>query len=270
MIEKLALELWVACGVLRAEEALSLALMLDLYLGPIILAGFVYSGVKTMTRLYVKTAMAGLTLIMGLGIGRAQAITIVGGTSAVVDSWNNSPAVGITIDAEAGAGGLVINKTAGFTSDSGLGISFQQTDADASKQVQFATESITNSTGSDWTGFQFALSGDATIDSVSDVFAPPIGTGVNYMSVDLNGPQTMVTYSGSQLNGATSTWGDVTTADSLLIDAGSSATAPFASFTLTESPIGGTTAVPTPSPLWLSAGGLMVLGLMPGVRKQLI
>ena len=221
-----------------------------------------------MTGFYAKrTASVALTLVLGLGISRSYGITIQGGTSAVVDSWNISPDAGVTIDATAEVGGLTINKIANFTSDNSLGITFQQTDGSAPGQVQFATESITNSTGSDWTGFQFTVTGAATINGISNIFAPPFGTGVNFISASVNAAQTQVTYSGTQLNGATSTWGDVTTGDSLSITADASVTAPFASFTLAELPIGGTSAVPVPSPFWLSLIGVLSLGLIPGVRK---
>jgi hypothetical protein len=219
-----------------------------------------------MSGFYAKRISA-IALILGLGVSHCYGITILGGTSAIVDSWKISPDAGVTIDATADTNGLTINKIVTFTSDNSLGITFQQTDGPAPMDVNFATESITNSTGSDWTGFQFTVTGAATINGISNIFAPPFGTGVNYISASVNAAEMQVTYSGSQLNGATSIWGDVSTGDSLMISADTTTNAPFASFTLAELPIGGTSAVPAPSPLWLSLIGVLSLGLIPGVRK---
>jgi len=78
-----------------------------------------------------------------------------------------------------------------------------------------------------------------------------------------------VTYSGNQLNGATSNWGSADIGDSLMITADTTTGAPFASFALGETPIAASTAVLAPSSLWFSLAGILAFGLMSVVRKTI-
>src|SRR5208337_3392743 len=172
---------------------------------------------------WFKTGVtAALSLILSAGAARSYGtpITVVGGNSTTVGGWQISPDPGITLNVTGVNSDqpLVIqNESATFSGNSPLSVSFKQVGADAAPSVDLLTAAIADSTGSGWTKFVFALTGSATFESVSDVFAPPLGTGVDYTSAQLGVARITVKYSGSQLSGATSDWGSGNSGDDLLV-----------------------------------------------------
>jgi hypothetical protein len=218
-----------------------------------------------------REVAAALSLILSAGAARSYAtpVTVVGGNSTTVGGWQISPDPGITLNVTGVNSNqtLVIqNESATFTGNSPLSVSFKQVGADAASSVDLLTAAIADSTGSDWTGFVFGLTGSATFESVSDVFAPPLGTGVDYTSAQLGVARTTVKYSGSQLNGATSDWGGNSPGDELLVSANPSTgsdSSSYADFTLEQSPAGAVSEVVNgPLASWQSLAGLLVVAVL--------
>ncbi len=223
-----------------------------------------------------KTASTALALVLSVGAAGSMAasVSISGGSSADVGGWQIAPGSGVTLTGvsfDSDTNTLLIqNKSETFSSGAGELISFTQVDADAAPSIEIATASIQNSTGFDWTGFEFSVTGSALFDGVGNVFVPPFSTGVNYTSVTLSPDHSLLTYTGTQSNGAAANWGSSNSGDDLLIDATPSSEAPFADFSLEESPVyvAAGPVVPTPLAAWLSLAGLLVVGLMPVARKM--
>jgi len=215
---------------------------------------------------FKKVAAAMLLLGFSSVVGHANAAPVVGGWEITSD-----PGVSLTVTGVNSNQVLVIqNKSVTFSDGTPLGVTFTQVSSDAVSSIEFATETIGNATGSTWTGFQFSVSGDARFDGITNTFVPPFGTGVNYTTVNLSSLHTVLTYIGSQSDGATSDWGSTNPGDDLLIDALPTAGEPFASFTLTESPQGvSSKVVPLPAAAWQSLTGLAVLAVIPAARKKL-
>ncbi len=225
-----------------------------------------------MSGLLKNAVTAALSLVLGLALNHANAasVTLQGGDPTTVGGWQiaTDPAVtasGISVNGQT----LIIqNEAVTFADGNPQGITFTQVSTDAVPYIEIATETIGNSTGSDWTSFKFALSGSATFDGISNVFAPPFGTGVNYTTVDLNAPRTMVTYTGSQLDGASSNWGSSNPGDDLLIDGNPALSDAFPGFTLDESPQGFVSeVVAAPLAAWQCLVALLALGLVPTLRR---
>jgi len=143
--------------------------------------------------------------------------------------------------------------------------------------IDFTDEQIQNNTGSAFNGFQFILmnagSANALFPSVSDAFGPPAGTGYNFSTVVLNAAGDILSYTGTQNAGTTSTWGTGTPGtpgvgnpdDNLFIDAPAGA-----AFSLKELSSSGSSssAVPMPTAAWQSLAGLAGLALF-GIGRKL-
>jgi hypothetical protein len=98
---------------------------------------------------------------------------------------------------------------------------------------------------------------------------PPAGVGYTYGSGSINAQATMVTYTGTQMNGATSEWG---TPSMLTINAPVVAAGVANSFTLGETPTGSSpppTGVPLPAAVWQTLAMLLGLGVVGAGRKAL-
>ncbi|MGD0462533.1 MAG: hypothetical protein ABSB74_08595 [Tepidisphaeraceae bacterium] len=225
-----------------------------------------------MSGLLKNTLSAALSLVLGLALNHANgaSVNLQGGDPTALGGWQITPdpavtASGISVNGQT----LVIqNEAMTVTGANPQGITFTQVSANAVPFIEIATETIGNSTGSDWTSFAFSLSGSAAFDGISNVFVPPFGTGVNYTTVDLSIPRTLVTYTGSQLNGATSNWGSSNPGDDLLIDGNPAATDAFPSFSLDQSPQGFVSEViPAPLAAWQSLVALLALACVPALRR---
>jgi hypothetical protein len=226
-----------------------------------------------MLKSIVKSKMAliaGLVALSAGGASLAAPVTIDGGTSATVDGWQIAPDEGITLQVDVGSNGnIAITKTADFTSIDALGIQFTEVNTPGDVGFEITTETIKNSTGDNWAGFTFSLSSPARFEGLTGVFIPPIGTGVNYTTVQLNAQRTTAFYSGTQQKGSTSSWGDPANDDLLAFSAPIAAPPAHTTFTLTEVPLRGISdgAVPLPTAAWQTLATLALLGLIAGGCK---
>ncbi len=214
-------------------------------------------------------AVVGFFAISAATASFSGATTIDGGSSAVVDGWNIAPDVGITLQATVdGNGNLAVVKNAVFTSNAPLEIQFTEVNPSGDILIYLPTETVTNSTGTNWTGFTFTLNrSNATISGIP--FTPPAGTGYNYSTVQINAPHTTATYSGSQDAGSTSDWGGLSAGDQFTIDAPIPVSPNVSSFTLTETPIAQSsiTSIPLPAAAWQVCAGLLAWGLVAVGRR---
>jgi len=222
-----------------------------------------------MFRLSVKPAIAALGLVLSFGISHASA------QSSLVGGWQVTPDAGVVLAFDTSTTDTlrILSKTVTFTTPAALGITFTQMDQAALPFIEIENESITNSTGAGWTAFTYQLNpSTANFDGVGNVFAPPIGSGVNFISANLN-PVTHDTliYTGTQSDGAKSIWGSSNPGDDLLIDTNASPVGPGETFTLLESPTEGGSqipGVPLPRSAWqcLALFGLMAI-FAPATKK---
>lgn len=224
-----------------------------------------------------KSAALLSAIALGASAATSEAATVSGGGSATLDGWTVSATAGATLTLTDQNGTLDITKSANFTTPTSTFIvTFEQTSATASANIEFSSESLTNSTGSTWSGFQFLVlnttSTLATFAGLGNVFVPPVGSGYDYTSASLDPAKDTLTYTGSQNNGVTSTWGGTTATDYLLLDADPSSASPFQVFALKELPElggGGTpTTVALPAASWQSLFGLGGVGLLAGANLR--
>lgn len=228
-----------------------------------------------MSGLFKKVVPAALIVAVGFALNaNGVTVNLTGGQTATVGGWQigtdpNVSATDIFIDGQT----LIIqNESATFTDGNPQGINFFQVSADALPFIEIATNTVGNASGSNWTGFQYTLSGSASFDGITNVFTPPFGTGVNYISLDLNPARNLLTYGGSQLGGSTSAWGSTNPGDDLLADGNPTDGdgIPFASFTLDESPQGVVgEVVPVAPAAWQFLVGLLAIGIIPTARKAM-
>jgi hypothetical protein len=220
-------------------------------------------------RVLVKTSVtAALSLILGAGaLSHAASVAVVGGNSTTIGGWQISPDPGINLNITGvnSSDALVIqSESATFNNAGPLNVTFKQISADAVATVDLQTATITNSTGAEWSAYTFSLTGSASFESVSNIFIPPLGTGVNYNTVSLN-PQTTVKYTGSQLNDAVSSWGGTTSTDQLVISAEpSTSSAVESTFVLDQAPT--VNEVRAPLAVWQSLTGLVFVIFITMIR----
>jgi hypothetical protein len=199
----------------------------------------------------------------------ASAATLIeSNQSAQIDGWNISAPADVSLTVTSSGNEIFVEKAANFTTpNQGFQVGFQPISgaSGAATSIDFTDETIQNNTGSAFKGFQFILlntgGANATFPNVSNVFAPPSGTGYSYTSVSLNGSSDILSYAGNQDAGTTSSWGSAATGDNLLIDAPTGSA--FSLKELSQSGGGGGgTAVPVPAAAWQSLAGLTALGFI--------
>ncbi len=191
----------------------------------------------------------------------AKAGTIILGDSGWQATWDSSldGLVGIAVDLVTDDA-VFIEKSAEFIYGPGPGgfpsiaITFQQISPNAVSQIVLADEIITNSTGTDWTGFNIQLidRGDAVFnESMSDGF----GTSPFDTQMFANGNTSFQVSGGVVPDG--SVWFPGVGPGELYIDVVVADAAPFTVFTLKETP------VPEPATL-----GLMLVGVVIASRRR--
>jgi MYXO-CTERM domain-containing protein len=236
-----------------------------------------FLGGSSMRSSYKKTATAVSTMLASLGALRmtsADATLIENDQSAVVDGWNITAPTGVSLSVTTNDNELFIEKSANFTEpNQGFQVGFQAVANGGSlaTSIDFTDETIQNNTGQAFSGFDFILlntgSSNATFPSNSNVFKPPSGTGYAYTSVNLNSAGDLLSYTGTQDAGSTSSWGSAAAGDNLLIDA--PAGADFSLKELSESGGGGgVSSVPLPSATSQSLAGLVGLALFGAIRHR--
>jgi len=223
-----------------------------------------------MSRIVKLAMVAVFAVILGFSARTSQAAPLPSGTT--VSGWTityNVPGISLAIDPPAGGIQIILEKTAAFTVNTGLLITFTQSGTTGvAPQIQFINEAVTNVTGTNWSGFEFQLLntiGSASFSGPAGIFVPPVtGPGVNYTSSTFS--PTDITYGGSQLNGSTSFWGTTggVPGGSLIINTSPSTSGAPEVFTFKEIPI----VVPLPAAAWQGLGGLLGLGLI-GYAKKL-
>jgi hypothetical protein len=233
-----------------------------------------------MSRRFKYAAIAVFVAMLGFSVAKSQAATqLVDGQN--VGGWNITVPNGITlvIDDNGSTSGVIkLEKFAIFPSAEGLPITFMQNSLSAVPTIDFVNETVTNASGSSWTGFQYLLTNQsASLGSAQATFQPPPGgifvppsapsTGVVYTG-DTYSPES-VTYTGTQPNGTTALWGFGTDGD-LIINANPSTTdSSFfpQTFDFKEVPLTGP-LVPLPAAAWQGLAGLLCLGMI-GFGKNL-
>jgi len=214
-------------------------------------------------------AIAVFAAILGFSTRTSMATPVVNGST--LGGWTityNTPGIGLAFD-QADNTIVVLEKAANFTTNTGLLITFVQNGfSGIAPKIQFINESITNSSGSSWSGFEFQLlaaSGSPVFEGPTGTFVPPTaGPGVNYTSENFS--TTDIKYGGVQPSGTTSFWGTFgggPNNGSLTIDTNPGASVPTV-FTFKEIPI----VVPLPAAAWQSLSGLLGLGLIGYARKM--
>lgn len=187
----------------------------------------------------------------------ASAGVVILGNSGWQASWDDAlgSRVDINVDAVTGQA-VLIEKAAEFTSFAPIDITFTQIAANAVGQIIINDEILTNSTGSPWTDFHMALSGNdsavfnAAATNASGFSIAPftnLAFAPNGKSLDLTGG--VVPNGGVYFPGATQ--------GELYINVTPNTFQPFASFTLRE--------FPTPEPTTLS---LLAIGAAAFFRRR--
>lgn len=221
-----------------------------------------------MNGLFKKAGIAVFAAAMGLSFRGANAAAVIvgGGQSATVDGWTISAPTGVSlsIDGLNGAGNtLIVEKVANFTSpQGGYLITFDQASSSAVPFIEFENESVTNSTGVDWNGFQFLLlNTTANLAAFTTQFQTVTGTGVTLTPGALTG--NTLSYSGIQPAGSISNWGSSAANDYITIDANPVSGGIGQDFGFKELP----EFVPSPAAAWQGLAGLLALGAIASVKK---
>jgi hypothetical protein len=218
--------------------------------------GVVVKEFQKMRELFKRSVTAALSLILGAGAlcSRAAPLTVADGNPSTGGGRQISPNPGISLNiAESNSSQTLVIQSESATFDNGgpLNVTFKQLGDDATAQV--------------WPGFAPSLTGSASFESLSNMFVPSPGSGIDYNMAFLGVPK-IVRYSGTQLNGAVSTWGAVTNNDELLIATDpSDDTADYStSFLLNQTPIVG--EVRAPLAVWQSLTGLLFVIFITTIR----
>lgn len=200
------------------------------------------------------------------GIARAGSVDLCGGAAGWTASWDNSLDGLVQIIAadcsQVANGRVFIEKSAEFTSLQGIPIVFTQTAVTNVIRLIIEDEIITNSSGQAWTGFNMVLTGPAVFDPAATAVSggpAPIGFSIApFTAAGFSNGNTRLDISGGVVaNGAIWFPGGGISDGELHIVATPNPGAPFASFTLTETP------VPEPTAL-----AMVALGAVAVVRRR--
>src|SRR5580658_1527449 len=131
--------------------------------------------VEDMKRITKLAAVAGFSAVLGLMSSASKAATVVSDIGG--SGWTATfSGLSLTSDPTQSAGQLDVEKAATFSAANageGLLITFTQTSASAKGLIDFTNESITNVTGSTWSGFDFILlNSNADASFVSSANSP--------------------------------------------------------------------------------------------------
>lgn len=239
-----------------------------------------------------NTALAIFAVTAGsaVGVGSAQAASLVLGDSGWTASWDDSLnehlSVALDINPVTDDSVLIekrVTYTSDFVNDRGfiepVPIIFQQTAVDAKRLVIITDETITNNTGVDWNAFRMILLQGSTgtdADTRFDPSATGVGTPDGFdispftNAVFSNNDQVLDLTGGTVADGETFTPGQGPNAGELVITAlpvnGGSG---LRTFVLKEQPgtAAGPIVIPIPAAAWTGLSGLLGLGLYAGARR---
>jgi len=215
---------------------------------------------------------AAFAAVLGMsGISMAVPVNQVLTSGDIVGNWRVSFPVGIGLIYDGGtstSANLVLQKSAAFSSLEGLDITFTEVSTSAAPTITLTEESVTNISGSSFSGFQFLLATDT--GGTPAAFGPGMAfNGSTPPFTTQTDASNDITLGGGTLaNTDTTKWGG-TGAGQLTIDTNiSSANYPRV-LELKEIPVGGggVPAVPVPAAVWTGLSGLLGLGLFAGVRR---
>lgn len=217
----------------------------------------------------LSTCMLALCAALAMpAIARAGSINLCGGAAGWTASWDNALDGLVQIIAadcsQLANGRVFIEKSAEFTQPpvngvfQSVNIVFTQTAITNVIRLIIEDEVITNSTGQPWTGFNMVLTGPAVFDPAATAVSggpAPIGFSIAPFTTAAfsNGNSRLDIGGGVVTNGAQWFPGGGVSDGELHIVATPNPGAPFATFTLTETP------VPEPSALTLLAFGAVTL-----------
>jgi hypothetical protein len=216
--------------------------------------------------------------VLTFSISNAQATTVALGTSGWTATWPTGLNVALTVTGQT-ANSVTITKTVTFNNLSSIPIVFQQTSTTATDFIVVDQENVTNSSGSDWSGFRFIILGSST-GTLADPQFDTVQTNVNAaggFSIDpfttsgyfdnsgitLITPRMLEVGGGAVANGGT--WTPGAKSGALWIHAGPSA-AGTAAFTFKEEPLDGQ-IIPLPTSAAAGLSGLAGLALIGVVRR---
>lgn len=227
-------------------------------------------------RTLMLSAMAVGAIAM-VGSNSASASTVIQ-SGDTVDGWKISfpVGVGLSLVADNTTGvELGLEKFADFQSTEGIAITFTQASyTAAAQQIAILDESITNSTTTPFSGFQFLvispMAGGQSFTSTFTSISP-------WTSDSLTPDGTSYTLSGGTLGiGDTASIGYGVNGGDLVMDANPVTSGLPSDFFLKEIPItggGGSSPVPLPAAAWTGLGGLagvIVLNLLSKRRQRVI
>jgi len=219
-----------------------------------------------MFRSMKTAAVAAVGAILGLGtMAHASPTPVTIQSGQTYDGWTITypQGVGVTLleDPSTNTVELDVEKFAAFLNNGSYLISFVQASDAAASKIAVLNESITNLTGTHWSGFSFSVNSPLSKMTPEATFGSLFTNAIGGGAPEVSGGDTIATYAGSQASGATSLW-NMTGGSPLVIDANPvsnlSAGVPQV-FTFKELPI---TAVPLPAAAWTSLSGLIGLGLV--------
>jgi hypothetical protein len=210
--------------------------------------------IKSIKLAGISAFAAALSLFGGaVASSHAETITADGWKITFPDSTMGSSFIGLTGIVSDGSTLVIGEKDANFTAVEPLPIVFQEVGKTAASSIQIDNEAIVNSSGTNWSGFDFVLVGNATFPG--STFDLPAGyTGVSAGSTEID-------YTGVQAAGDVSMWG--LTGKPLVIDP---STAAGTVFFFKEIPVSGP-MVPLPAAAWQGLTGLLGLGLLAGGKS---
>lgn len=217
-----------------------------------------------MIRSKLSLAALAVSAAVFAGVGSAHAATVLKSGGSPIDGWKITFPADVTLIDE-GGGTLTLAKAATFNSAEGLDITFTQVGTTTvSPTITFASETITNNSGSAFNSFQFLLQNTFAGSSSNAVFSGTTFTNTGVFTTTTPGSDTITLSGGTLANGATTNFGG-TDGGSLVINANPVTTGTKV-IDFKEIPGPGPTGVPIPAAAWTGLSGLLGLGLISKIK----
>jgi hypothetical protein len=233
-----------------------------------------------MSRLWVKSlGLAGVVGLIMAGTAQARTVDLVdnagvsSGWSATIPDTSDGGSVSLSFVRSAD-GVFYFDKTATLTTnDAALVIEFNRTSANAST-LAIGTESITNSTGTDWTGFRTFVSTATAAGSSGVGFQLSLASGGfnidPFTIINFTNNNTEMDVTGGTVANGTAWTPGTSTDGGVAIISGNSADDRFLlkEIALTGgSSGGGPTPIPLPAAAWTGMSTLLGLALLGAAKR---
>jgi hypothetical protein len=213
-------------------------------------------------------ALAAFAGIVGIGsFAHADSTVLTNGSTW--GGWTITCPVGISLVADSAKNDyseLVLEKTAVFTANKGLIISFAQAGKVAAPVIDISDESVINDTGKNWGEFQMLLTSPLAAPPLSipaASFEKPAFTEITPFTHQSLSSDTYSLTGGVVAAGSTMDLG-FDASNGLAIDAHPTSGGLGQAFFLKEVP---TAAIPLPAAAWSGLSGLIGLGIMAHAKK---